>query len=361
MMQQDKEKKPSSRRSLVSDNSQKKGGALVIGVMAAIAMGLVWLARNNGPATTEQPEADIRLPARKPVPRIAALEVPDPVPAPAPLPVVPAPPRHPEEEDDLEIDDARIKSALLAHQVQNMEDQHEQDDDKGPQDENSQFARSVSGIPVKKSTAGKIDSLEYKVLQGKMIEAVLEPRATSDLPGMICATVQKDVYGSSGRLKLIPWGSRVCGVYSAELKKGQDRLFAVWNTLRRPDGVEVALDSAGSDQLGTAGMGGYVDTHFAQIFGISALLSIIGAGSMQSGGNSGYPNTSDYYRQSVQQAASQTANKVLEPYINIMPTIIVPAGTRIRIYVNRDLDFTSAYDEGGAAASPAHSGVTFVQ
>ncbi|WP_244256287.1 TrbI/VirB10 family protein [Caballeronia zhejiangensis] len=75
----------------------------------------------------------------------------------------------------------------------------------------------------------------------------------------MCALIQRDVYGAQGRVKLIPWGSRVCGTYNAELRKGQDRLFVVWNTLRRPDGVQVALDSAGGDQLGTAGMGGIVD------------------------------------------------------------------------------------------------------
>ncbi|MBD4195086.1 type VI secretion protein, partial [Xanthomonas citri pv. citri] len=121
------------------------------------------------------------------------------------------------------------------------------------------------------------------VLQGKLIEAVLEPRAISDLPGMVCATVQRDVYGAQDRNKLIPWGSRVCGVYSAEVRKGQDRLFVIWNTVRRPDGVQVALDSAGADQLGTAGMGGIVDTHFAGIFRTSALLSIIGAGASNAG------------------------------------------------------------------------------
>ncbi|KLB46260.1 type VI secretion protein, partial [Xanthomonas euvesicatoria] len=155
------------------------------------------------------------------------------------------------------------------------------------QDPNSRFARAVSGNGVAVSKANQIDNLPYKVLQGKLIEAVLEPRAISDLPGMVCATVQRDVYGEQDRNKLIPWGSRVCGVYSAEVRKGQDRLFVIWNTVRRPDGVQVALDSAGADQLGTAGMGGIVDTHFAEIFGMSALLSIIGAGASNAGVSSG--------------------------------------------------------------------------
>ncbi len=211
------------------------------------------------------------------------------------------------------------------------------------------------------SKANQIDNLPYKVLQGKVIEAVLEPRAISGLPGMLCATVQRDVYGAQDRNKLIPWGSRVCGVYSAEVRKGQDRLFVVWNTVRRPDGVQVALDSAGADQLGTAGMGGIVDTHFAEIFGMSALLSIIGAGASNAGVSSGDQyNSAAAYRQTVQQAAAQTSQSVLQPYINISTTITVPAGSRVRIYVNQDLDFAPLYKDEIAAAKHG-DGVTFLQ
>ncbi|MHA7616532.1 TraB/TrbI/VirB10 family type IV secretion system protein, partial [Xanthomonas euvesicatoria] len=232
--------------------------------------------------------------------------------------------------------------------------------ERGAQDPNSRFARAVSGNGVAVSKANQIDNLPYKVLQGKLIEAVLEPRAISDLPGMVCATVQRDVYGEQDRNKLIPWGSRVCGVYSAEVRKGQDRLFVIWNTVRRPDGVQVALDSAGADQLGTAGMGGIVDTHFAEIFGMSALLSIIGAGASNAGVSSGDQyNSTAAYRQSVQQAAAQTSQSVLQPYINIPPTITVPAGSRVRIYVNKDLDFTPIYKDDIDAAKHG-DGVTFI-
>lgn len=208
------------------------------------------------------------------------------------------------------------------------------------QDSNVQFLNASTGKDVEHAKATQIQHLQYKILQGKMIDAVLEPKVNSDLPGMICATVQRDVYGEQGREKLIPWGSKICGQYSTELKKGQGRLFTVWNTLRRPDGVQVTIDSAGSDQLGTAGTGGYVDSHFATVFGASAMLAIIGAGSSPPHRYGHYDGTAYYYRDSVKQAAAKTAEQLLEPYANIAPTVVVPAGTRVRIYVNKDLDFT---------------------
>lgn len=230
----------------------------------------------------------------------------------------------------------------------------------GAQDANSRFAKAVSnnGIPVSK--AEQIDNLPYKVMQGKMIEAVLEPRAVSDLPGMVCATIQRDVFGAQGSNKLIPWGSRVCGVYSAEIKKGQDRLFIVWNNVIRPDGVTVTLDSSGADQQGSAGMGGIIDNHFLEIFGASAAISIIGAGAANVGVNSGDQyNSSSAYRQSVAQSAAQTSQSVLQQYGSIQPTITVPAGSIIRIYINRILDFTPVYKHEIEAEK--HDGIIYIQ
>ena len=108
----------------------------------------------------------------------------------------------------------------------------------------------------------------------------------------------------------------------------------------------------GADQLGSVGLGGQVDTHFAEIFGMSALLSIIGAGASTSGVQSNdQQNSESYYRQSVQQAAAQTAQQVLQPYVNSPPTVTVPAGSKVRIYVNRDLDFSAVNEEQTSQAS----------
>jgi type IV secretion system protein VirB10 len=380
-----------SNSSLVAEGRKSKASGIAIGIVAAAALGAVWYMKHGASAQAKPgASADLTIAERKPVPKlkdqpqlassVPAVENPAPSATPAddPLKAQREQMEMQRQEQERRMLEARLKSAIMPPNTsnqgtvaaQNVVDSGEQGQgnaaalgtgsgDRGPQDANSRFARAVSGSSVAVSRASQLDNLEYKILQGKLIEAVLEPRAVSDLPGMICATVQRDVYGSQGRNKLIPWGSRLCGVYSAELRKGQDRLFAVWNTVRRPDGVQVTLDSIGADQLGTAGMGGLVDTHFAEIFGISALLSIIGAGASNIGvGADDRPNAASYYRQSVQQAAAQSAQQVLQPYVNIPPTVTVPAGSRIRIYVNRDLDFTPVYKD---EINAAKQGVVFIQ
>ncbi|AKJ75428.1 TrbI/VirB10 family protein [Xanthomonas oryzae] len=381
--------------SLVADDRKKKMSGIAIAAIAAAGLAAVWYMKHSGSEPAKPAgNSELSIPERKPVPKLKDQEpasVAEATSAPAATPANATQADDPmkaqreqmemqRREQERRMLEARMKSAIIPPNSNNQAAVSAQpvgdsgdpgqsnagllgggSGDRGAQDPNSRFARAVSGDGVAVSKANQIDNLPYKVLQGKLIEAVLEPRAISDLPGMVCATVQRDVYGAQDRNKLIPWGSRVCGVYSAEVRKGQDRLFVIWNTVRRPDGVQVALDSAGSDQLGTAGMGGIVDTHFAGIFGTSALLSIIGAGASNVGVSSGDQyNSAAAYRQSVQQAAAQTSQSVLQPYINIPPTITVPAGSRVRIYVNKDLDFTAIYKDEIDGAKRG-DGVTFIQ
>lgn len=378
--------------SLVADGRKKKLGGVAIAAVAVAAIGLVWYFK-QGTGSETRTNTEHTVAERKPVPKLVATEAAPVQPvgpaqgAPASTPASLAQGDDPlraqreqmelqRQEQERRMLEARMKSAIVppntgaqpsrtaeAREQLDGEKQRMLADARAPQDANSRFARAVSGNGVAVSRANQLMDLEYKVLQGKLIEAVLEPRAISDLPGMICANVQRDVFGAQGRIKLIPWGSRVCGTYSAELRKGQDRLFVVWNTVRRPDGVQVAIDSSGADQLGTAGMGGQVDTHFAEIFGISALLSIVGAGASTVGvGSMDQQNSAAYYRQSVTQAAAQTSQQVLQPYASVPPTITVPAGSRVRIYVNKDLDFTAVEKTASLEAAEARGdGVLFIQ
>lgn len=229
---------------------------------------------------------------------------------------------------------------------------------------NENFASSTysSGVPVAKARA--MENLQFKVLQGAVIEATLQPRAQSQLPGQICVSIAQDVYAAEGRRVLIPWGSSVCGSYNASLAPGQERLFTVWNWLRMPKlpgrrAMEIPLDSAGSDQLGSAGQGGVVDNHWAQIFGVAAAVSIIGAGASNTGVSSGdQENSSSQYRTQVQEAAAESSQTILSRYANIQPTVTVPHGSRVVIYLQRDLDFTEQFAEEAKEAD--NGGVKFI-
>lgn len=370
----DKRMKESSIKvatSIVSNNRKKKINGLLIGIFGAIALAAVFFL-NNGKTKSTTSVPSLTTAVRKLVPELKA----DVVVADLPAVIMPTPESNSvdplqAQRELMEIRRAEKAQLLLEARMKSAIDPGDGSVQSvatlpmtnlppstnlpgliksGAQDVNSQFMQAASGITVPSSVAASLTNLNFKILQGKVIEAIIVPRAISDLPGTICALIQRDVYAERGRIKLIPWGSRLCGVYSAELRTGQDRLFTIWNTLRvsNPDGSisEIALDSIGSDQLGTAGTGGIVDTHFAEIFGVSALMSIIGAGVANVGVTpTDQNNSAAEYRNSVQHAAAQTAKSTLAPNLTIPPTVTVPAGTRVRVFVNRDLDFSSLFLE----------------
>lgn len=180
------------------------------------------------------------------------------------------------------------------------------------------------------------------VAQGSVIPAVLETAIQSDLPGFVRAVVSRDIYSFDGRNVLIPRGSRVVGQYRSGVALGQSRAFVIWTRLVRPDGASVALGAPGADALGRGGLPGQVDNHFLERFGGAILLSLISAGA--SAASSG--DDTQVIINSSRNAADAAAMALPRP-VDISPTIKVEQGAPIRIFVQRDLDFSAVQDEAG--------------
>ena len=239
-------------------------------------------------------------------------------------------------------------------------------------DSNSRFLHGKAAEGVETSHATQNRRIDALVAQGTMIRGVLETAIQSDLPGMVRAVTSEDVWSFDGRRVLIPQGTRLIGEYKSGLATGQTRVFIVWTRVLRSDGVSVMLGSPGTDDIGRTGLTGEVDEHYVQRFGSAILLSIVGGGSqyvagMGQGANSyggvvssydpatGVTTTTQANPQTSQgqQIASQTvsqnmntiAGEALQNSLHIAPTINVDQGTRIMIFVRRDLDFSSLYPD----------------
>jgi type IV secretion system protein VirB10 len=204
--------------------------------------------------------------------------------------------------------------------------------------------------------ATRVGDLTLTVAQGKIIDAVLETGINTDLPGMLRAVVSRDIYSEAGGNLLIPKGSRLVGNYEAEIKRGQRRVYVIWARLIRPDGIDMAIDSPGTDQLGRAGVAGKVDNKYFEIFGNAFLLSAMTIGTAfvgeaisgsegvttteTSGGNSQTSGSLTAF--AVQDAVTQigdTGKDLFEDFLGTQPTITVNQGTRLKVFVNRDLIF----------------------
>ncbi|WP_373475665.1 TrbI/VirB10 family protein [Sphingorhabdus sp.] len=170
------------------------------------------------------------------------------------------------------------------------------------------------------------------VPKGAVIQAVLETALDSNRPGFARAIVSRDVRGFDGSRILIPRGSRLVGEYKADLVQGQNRAFVQWQTLTRPDGVQIAVDSPAADPLGRAGVKGNVNSHFFERFAGAILQSTldigVGIATRKVADGTvivGLPGSS----QSVGGITPQS----------IKPTLKVPHGSSVSVFVARDLDF----------------------
>lgn len=169
------------------------------------------------------------------------------------------------------------------------------------------------------------------VPQGVLIPAVLETAFDSNRPGLARAIVSRDVRGFDGTTVLIPRGSRLVGEYGSGAAPGQNRALISWSRLIRPDGVTISLDSPSVDTLGRGGVRASVNTHFWQRFGNALLRSAVDIGT----GVATRAATGSVFVALPQQGQS-AAPEQTGTYV---PTLKIPAGKSISIFVARDLEF----------------------
>lgn len=177
------------------------------------------------------------------------------------------------------------------------------------------------------------------VLQaGSVIPAALITGIRSDLPGQITAQVTENVYDSpTGRLLLIPQGTRVIGQYDNGVGFGQSRVLLVWSRLVFRNGRSIVLErQPGTDAQGYAGLEDGVDYHWAELFKAAALTTILSVGA--EAGSSG--QESDIVRSlrgGASDSLSQVGQQIVQRQLNIAPTLTIRPGVNVRVVVTRDL------------------------
>lgn len=176
------------------------------------------------------------------------------------------------------------------------------------------------------------------VLQaGAVISAALITGIRSDLPGQITAQVTENIYDSpTGRILLVPQGTRVIGQYDNNVQFGQSRVLLVWNRLIFPNGRSIVLErQPGADAEGYAGLQDGVDYHWwdlAKAAGLSTLLSV---------GAELAADDDDRLIQAIRDGGQDTVNdagqQIVRRQLNIAPTLTIRPGFPVRVIVTRDL------------------------
>ena len=196
------------------------------------------------------------------------------------------------------------------------------------------------------------DGPRLTLLEGTIIETVLVNRLNGTQAGPVTCLVTTPVYSADRQHVLIPAGARVLGSSSPVQSWGDSRLAVSFHRLLMPDGHTYSLDTFHAlDQVGEAGVTEDVNRHYLQLFGASIAIGGL-SGLTQFGTTSGLASTSftDEYRQAAGSSMASSAGRILDRYLNVLPTITVREGYRIKVYLTNDFElpaYATAPESGG--------------
>jgi type IV secretion system protein VirB10 len=187
-----------------------------------------------------------------------------------------------------------------------------------------------------------------RLLEGAVIDAVLTNRLDGSFSGPLNALVTSPVYTQDRANILIPAGARVLGTVSPVQAFGESRLAVKFHRLLMPDRSSYTLDKfAGLNERGDAGLKDQVDRHYLQLFGASiaiGTLSGLAQYSTRSGASGAY-SFSDAYGQSVGGSLAASGGRILDRFLNVLPTVTIREGHRLKIYLTSDLDLPPWHEQ----------------
>ena len=172
---------------------------------------------------------------------------------------------------------------------------------------------------------------------GSIIPAALITGIRSDLPGLVTAQVTQNVYDSpTGRILLIPQGSRLIGDYDADVAFGQSRVLLSWNRLILPDGRSIVLErQPAADPRGFAGLQDGTNYHWGGVLKAALISTLLGVGSEMGSGNDS--DLTRAIRRGTQDSISRAGEQIVSRELNVRPTLTIRPGFQVRVLVTRDL------------------------
>ena len=190
------------------------------------------------------------------------------------------------------------------------------------------------------------------LLESTVIEAVLVNRLDATFQGPVQCLVTTPVYSLDRQTAVVPAGARVLGTASPVQAWGDRRLAVSFHRLVMPDGTTYSLDAfPGLNQIGETGLHDQVNRHYLQVFGASLAIGAI-SGLAQVGTRNGFDQSaSDASRQAAGASLATSTARVLDRYLNVLPTITIREGHRIKIVLTADLRLPP-YLRMTAAGSP---------
>jgi type IV secretion system protein VirB10 len=191
---------------------------------------------------------------------------------------------------------------------------------------------------VSAGSANAATGKPFLLFEGTILETVLINRLDGQFAGPVECLLSTDVYSNDRQHLLIPAGSKLLGQTKKVDTFGQTRLAVVFHRMLMPDGYSVSLDQfKGLNQIGDTGLRDQVNNHYLRIFGVSLAIGALGAVGEAGTAGSLNASSSDLMRQGFAQSTAQSSAQILEKFLNIMPTVTIREGHRVKVYLSGDL------------------------
>jgi type IV secretion system protein TrbI len=203
-----------------------------------------------------------------------------------------------------------------------------------PEPEKKEVIHPAAASGARATATGK----SYVLFEGTILDTVLVNRLDGALTGPIECLVTTDTYSHDRQQLLIPAGTRLLGETRKVEAFGTTRLAVVFHRLIMPDGYSASLDQfKGLNQAGDTGLRDKVNNHYARIFGASLAIGALGAIAEAGTGGVLTQSGTDRLREGFGASAAQSSAQILDKFLNILPTIAIREGHRVKVYLAGDL------------------------
>jgi type IV secretion system protein TrbI len=198
--------------------------------------------------------------------------------------------------------------------------------------------QAASSSPDVTGSPDPASGKRYVVFEGTMLEALLINRLNGTFSGPVNCLVTTDLYSHDRQHVLIPAGTKVLGEAKKVEAFGQQRLAVYFHRLIMPDGYSVNLDQyKGLNQAGETALRDKVNNHYIQIFGASLAIGILGGVAEAGTGNVLTNSAVDRMREGFGASLATSSMNVLDRFLNILPTVTIREGNRVKVYFAGDL------------------------
>jgi type IV secretion system protein VirB10 len=180
--------------------------------------------------------------------------------------------------------------------------------------------------------------------EGTTIPCTLMVRITGEFPGPADCEVSEEVWSHDHEHVIVPAGTKVLGTAAAVSGYNQKRLAVAYHRMLMPDLYPVSLDKfTGLNADGSSALAGKVNNHYLSTFGVAAIVGLIG-GLTQANSGDIYASGTARLQSGIGSQMGMTSEQIMSRFLNRMPDITIPEGSRIKLYVTNDIslpDYTT--------------------